>query len=247
MIKLVLLRHGESEYNKKNLFTGWIDVPLTQKGINESIDAGKTLKQKDYKFDIVLTSYLKRALSTNYYCLKEMDYLWLPVEKTWRLNEKHYGALQNLSKKETAKKYGEKQVLLWRRDYNTRPPALKITDKNHPKFEEKYKDVDSKLLPSTECLKDVVNRVTPYWNKTIKPLMKQGKKILISAHGNSLRAIVKIIDKIPDDEIIHLNIPTGIPLVYEFTDALEPIKHYYLADNKTIKKLEEKIKNEGKK
>ncbi len=246
MIKIVLLRHGESVWNKKNIFTGWTDVELSEKGIEEAHEAGKLLKEKGFEFDLAFTSVLKRATKTLDIVLQEMN-LKIPIKHSWRLNEKHYGALQGLNKKETAQKFGEKQVLLWRRDYTTRPPALKKTDKRHPKNNPLYENVSKKDLPDTECLKDTVERFVPYWKNNIVPELIEEKKIIISAHGNSLRALVKHLDNISEKKITNLNIPTGIPLVYELDSDLKPLKHYYLGDFEAIKKAQEKVKNQGKK
>ncbi len=246
MIKLVLQRHGESVWNKQNRFTGWTDVPLSSKGKEEAKKAGIILRKKGYKFDIVYTSVLKRAIDTLNITLKVMHHKKIPVEYSWRLNERHYGALQGLNKSEMAEKYGEQQVHIWRRSYDIRPPALKKSDKRHPIHDKLYKDVPRKYLPSTECLKDTVIRVVPYWKNVISPTLKSGKKVFISAHGNSLRALVKYLDKIPDKEIPELNIPTGIPLVYELDRNLKPIRHYYLASKKELKEALERVKAQGK-
>ncbi len=245
MYKIVLVRHGESIWNKKNKFTGWTDVGLSKKGIAESKQAGQILKKEDYKFDIAFCSMLKRAKQTLKYLLREMN-LKIPVKYSWRLNEKHYGALQGLNKAEKAKEVGEEQVFKWRRVYDCRPPPLSKDDPRHPINDLLYKDVNRKDLPDTESLKDVVKRVVPYWKNEIIPLIKSGKKIIISAHGNSLRALIKYLDNIPDNDIPNLNIPTGIPLVYELDENLKPIKHYYLGDKEQIKKQVEAIKNQGK-
>lgn len=246
MIKLVLLRHSESTWNKANRFTGWTDVGLTKKGVKEAIEAGKILKKKGYIFDIAFTSVLKRAIQTLKPVLKQLNLKKIPIEYSWRLNERHYGALQGLNKAETAKKYGEKQVMLWRRSYSTRPPALKKTDLRYSGKDPLYKNLKAKDIPLTECLKDTVKRVLPYWNKTIVPTLKSGKKVLIAAHGNSLRALVKYLDKISDKDIVNLNIPTGIPLVYELNKNFKPIRHYYLGDKKKILEAEAKVANQGK-
>ncbi len=245
MIKLVLQRHGESVWNKENMFTGWTDVGLTEKGEEEAVHAGKILKKEGYKFDVAYTSVLIRAIETLDLTLKEMN-LKIPIHKSWRLNERHYGALQGLNKAEMAKKVGEEQVHIWRRSYDTRPPALSETDDRYPGNDPLYSDVDKKDIPLTECLKDTVNRVKPYWNNTIVPVLKSGKKVIISAHGNSLRALVKYLDNIPDKDIPNLNIPTGIPLVYELNGDLKPIKHYYLGDPEEIKKAISSVMNQGK-
>jgi 2,3-bisphosphoglycerate-dependent phosphoglycerate mutase len=230
MIKLVLLRHGESDWNKENRFTGWTDVDLSEKGLQEAHEAGRLLKAEGYAFDVAHTSVLKRAVRTLWIALDEMDQMWLPVKNTWRLNERHYGALQGLNKAETAEKYGDQQVKLWRRSYDVPPPALTPEDPRYPGHDPRYAGMTEAELPLTECLKDTVERFLPYWHKTIVPDLKAGKKVLIAAHGNSLRALVKYLDNISDEEIVELNIPTGIPLVYELDDDLKPIRHYYLGD-----------------
>jgi 2,3-bisphosphoglycerate-dependent phosphoglycerate mutase len=242
MYKLVLLRHGESTWNRENKFTGWTDVDLSEQGIEEARKAGKTLKEKGYHFDIAYTSVLKRAVRTLWLVLDELDLMWIPVNNSWRLNERHYGSLQGLNKSEMAAKFGEEQVKIWRRSYDIRPPAL---DRNDPrnKKDPKYSDT---TVPLTECLKDTVARVLPYWEKDIVPAIKSGKKVLIAAHGNSLRALVKHLDKMSDDEIVNFNIPTGIPLVYELDANLKPIKRYYLASEEELRKATEKVANQGK-
>ncbi|MCL5261114.1 MAG: 2,3-diphosphoglycerate-dependent phosphoglycerate mutase [Gammaproteobacteria bacterium] len=246
MYKIVLLRHGESTWNKQNRFTGWTDVGLSRLGMEEAHKAGKILQQKHFKFDLVFCSVLKRAIQTMNIVLREMHINKIPIEYSWRLNERHYGALQGLNKSQMAKKYGEEQVYIWRRSYDIRPPALKKTDKRHPRFDSLYKDVPKKYLPACECLKDTVERFVPYWISDIAPAIKAGKKILISAHGNSLRALVKYLDKVSDKEIPVLNIPTGIPLVYELDAKLKPIRHYYLASSAELKKAIESVKAQGK-
>jgi len=246
-IKLVLLRHGESIWNKKNVFTGWTDVDLSPKGVEEAKKSGEVLKKEGFVFDIAYTSVLKRAIRTLQITLDEMNLTEIPIYYSWRLNEKHYGALQGLNKAETAAKYGDEQVLKWRRAYDVQPPALEETDKRHPKHDPIYKNLDKKDIPTTECLKDTVARFLPYWNTTIVPTLKTGKKVLIAAHGNSLRALVKELDNISDEEIVKLNIPTGIPLVYELDrDTLKPLKHYYLGDPEEIKKATQSVANQGK-
>ncbi len=234
MYKVVLLRHGESEWNKLNLFTGWTDVDLSEKGLNEAHEAGKTLKSEGFKFDIAFTSVLKRAIRTLDITLDEMDLMWIPVIKNWRLNERHYGALQGLNKAETAEKYGMDQVKLWRRSYDVPPPVLDENDERYPGKDPRYADMDKKDVPLTESLKLTVDRFLPYWHETIAPVIKSGKKVIIAAHGNSLRALVKYLDNISEQEIVELNIPTGIPLVYELDASLKPIKHYYLGDQEAI-------------
>lgn len=246
MYKLVLIRHGESEWNKLNLFTGWTDVDLTEKGINEAINSGKLLKEQGFKFDVAYTSVLKRAIRTLWYVMDEMDLMWIQVIRDWRLNERHYGALQGLNKAETAAKYGDEQVKIWRRSYDTRPPALDESDSRFPGHDPRYKSIPKDELPLTECLKDTVARFLPLWNDEIAPQVKAGKKVVIVAHGNSLRALVKHLDKVSEEEIISLNIPTGVPLVYELDENLEPLKHYYLGDQDAIKKAMEAVANQGK-
>lgn len=230
MIKLVLLRHGESDWNKENRFTGWTDVDLSEKGIAEAHEAGKLLREGGYLFDVAYTSVLKRAIRTLWIVLDELDQMWIPIYNTWRLNERHYGALQGLNKAETAEKFGDKQVLIWRRSYDIRPPALTPDDPRYPGNDPRYAHLSKDELPLTECLKDTVARFLPYWHETIAPTLKAGKRVIISAHGNSLRALVKYLDNISDADIIELNIPTGIPLVYELDDDLKPLRHYYLGD-----------------
>lgn len=245
-IQLVLLRHGESIWNKENKFTGWTDVDLSPRGVEEAGESGKVLKKEGYTFDVAFTSVLKRAIRTLWIVMDEMDLMWIPVYRSWRLNERHYGALQGLNKAETAKKFGEDQVLIWRRSYDIPPEALKKTDPRYPGKDPIYKDLDEKDIPLTECLKDTVARFLPYWHETIVPVIKSGKKVLIAAHGNSLRALVKYLDNISDQEIVKLNIPTGIPLIYELTKDLKPIKHYYLGDPEKIKKAVSSVASQGK-
>jgi len=245
-IKLVLLRHGESLWNKGNRFTGWTDVDLSQKGIAEASEAGETLKKQGFVFDVAFTSVLKRAIRTLWITLDQMDLMWIPVFRSWRLNEKHYGGLQGLNKSETAQKYGEDQVLLWRRAYDIQPPALEKNDPRHPVNDPRYKGLDEKDVPATECLKDTVERFLPYWHNEIVPVLKSGKRVLIAAHGNSLRALVKYLDNISDADIVNLNIPTGMPLVYELDQNLKAIKHYYLGDAEKIKKAMEAVASQGK-
>ncbi|MDD5044179.1 MAG: 2,3-diphosphoglycerate-dependent phosphoglycerate mutase [Candidatus Omnitrophica bacterium] len=246
MKKLVLLRHGESTWNKENRFTGWTDVDLSEKGIEEAKAAGEVLKKEGFVFDVAFTSVLKRAIRTLWIALDEMDLMWIPVYNSWRLNERHYGALQGLNKSEMAAKYGENQVLVWRRSYDTPPPALEKTDKRYPGLDPRYKGLDPKDIPVTECLKDTVARFLPYWHETIAPTVKSGKRVVIAAHGNSLRALVKYLDNISDEKIVSLNIPTGMPLVYELDDNLKPIKNYYLGSPEAVKKAMEAVANQGK-
>ena len=246
MYKVVLLRHGESTWNKENRFTGWTDVDLSEKGITEAKNAGKVLLESGYVFDIAFTSVLKRAIRTLWLTLDEMDLMWIPVINSWRLNERHYGALQGLNKSEMAEKYGEKQVLIWRRSYDIRPPALEKKDQRYPGFDPRYTELTEDQIPQSECLKDTVERFLPYWHETIAPTIKSGKRVLIAAHGNSLRALVKYLDNVPEEEIVSLNIPTGIPLVYELDNNLKPIKHYYLGDAEEIEKAIKSVANQGK-
>ena len=241
MIKLVLLRHGESVWNLENKFTGWTDVGLTEKGEEEARDSAKLLSEGNYVFDEAYTSVLERSTETLKIILKEMELSEIPVHRSWRLNERHYGALQGLNKTETARKEGEEQVFLWRRSYDVRPPALSEDDDRHPKNDELYADLKETELPSTENLEDVVGRVLPYWNEQIAPALKGGRKLIICAHGNSLRALIKYLDQISDEKITKLNIPTGIPLVYELDKDLKPIKHYYLGDAEKVRIESEKI------
>lgn len=244
---LVLLRHGESVWNKENLFTGWTDVELSEKGVSEAKAAGQTLKSEGFDFDICYTSYLKRAIHTLQLALDEMDRAWLPVEKSWKLNERHYGALQGLNKSETAEKYGEDQVKVWRRSYATCPPALEPSDERNPSSQVQYRDVDPEDLPLTECLKDTVARAYPYFEEVIKPRMVAGDRVLIAAHGNSLRALVKMFDGMSDDEITGVNIPTGVPLVYEFDRDFNVISKRYLGDQEALKAKMDAVANQGKK
>jgi 2,3-bisphosphoglycerate-dependent phosphoglycerate mutase len=226
MKKLVLLRHGESLWNKENRFTGWTDVDLTEKGAEEAKEAGRTLREEGYVFDIAYTSVLKRAIRTLWLVLDEMDLMWIPVYRSWRLNERHYGGLQGLNKAEMTEKHGMEQVKLWRRSYDVRPPALTPDDPRYPGKDPRYAKLSARDLPLTECLKDTVERFLPYWHETIAPVVRQGKRVLIAAHGNSMRALVKYLDHIPDVKIVGLNIPTGVPLVYELEDDLAPIRNY---------------------
>ncbi len=246
MIKLVLLRHGESEWNLANKFTGWTDVDLTLKGIRQARKAGELLAAEGFAFDKAYTSVLKRAIRTLWIALDEMDQMWIPVERSWKLNERHYGALQGLNKAETAAKYGDEQVLIWRRSYATPPPLLEPNDPRNAKFERKYKDLPESDIPLGECLADTVRRVIPYWNENIVPDLAAGKQLIIAAHGNSLRALVKHLDNISDEDILQLNIPTGIPLIYELDDNLKPVKHYYLGDQQAIAKAIHAVASQGK-
>ena len=246
MYKVVLLRHGESTWNKENRFTGWTDVDLSEKGIQEATEAAKLLKEGGYTFDIAFTSVLKRGIRTLWIVLDEMDLMWIPIYRSWRLNERHYGALQGFFKAKMATEVGEEQVLIWRRSYDIPPPALKTSDPRYPGNEAKYADLSPDEIPLTECLKDTVARVLPYWHDVITPTIKSGKKILISAHGNSLRALVKYLDNIPNEEVVKLNIPTGVPLIYELDDDLKPITHYYLGDQEEIEKAIEAVASQGK-
>ena len=246
-MKLVLVRHGESEWNKLNLFTGWTDVEIKKKGHEEAKLAGKLLKEEGYDFDICFTSYLKRAIHTLNHILDEMDRNWLPVIKTWKLNERHYGALQGLNKAETAEKYGEDQVKIWRRSFDVKPPALEETDERAPMNQDVYRDEDPKVLPLNESLETTIERVVPYYNEVIVPAMKAGKRVIIAAHGNSLRALVKYLDNMSNEEILNLNIPTGVPLVYEFDENLNVLDHYYLGDQEALKAAMEAVANQGKK
>ena len=246
MYKIVLLRHGESQWNKENRFTGWTDVDLTEKGEEEARTAGTLMKAEGFQFDIAFTSVLTRAVRTLWIALEKMDLVWIPIINSWRLNERHYGALQGLNKAETAQKYGDEQVHIWRRSYDTQPPVLTPDDDRFPGHDRRYIDLTKEELPLTECLKDTVARFLPYWHGTIAPVVKSGKKVLIVAHGNSLRALVKYLDNVSEKEIVDLNIPTGIPLVYELDENLKPIKSYYLGDPEEAKKKAEAVANQAK-
>ena len=246
MHKVVLLRHGESVWNKENLFTGWTDVDLSEKGTEEAKEAGRVLKEQGYFFDIAYTSVLKRAIRTLWMALDEMDRMWIPVVRDWRLNERHYGALQGLNKAETAAKYGEQQVKVWRRSYDIQPPALEATDPRYPGHDPRYQGLPKNQVPLTECLKDTVARFLPCWHEVIAPDVRSGQRVLITAHGNSLRALVKYLDNVPDQEIVELNIPTGMPLVYELDDDLKPIKSYYLGDPERVRQAMEAVASQGK-
>src|SRR5687767_3509136 len=246
MKTLVLLRHGESTWNRENRFTGWRDVDLTDKGVEEARAAGRLLAREGFDFDFTFTSLLKRAIRTLNLALEEMDRLWLPVEKDWRLNERHYGALQGLDKAETAAKFGEAQVLAWRRSYDTPPPALDKDDPRYPGGDPRYAGLEQSELPLTECLKDTVARVMPFWNGSIAPAVRAGRSVLVAAHGNSLRALVKYLDGVSDDDIVGLNIPTGIPLVYELDGAMQPLRHYYLGDQEEVARRIAAASGQGK-
>jgi 2,3-bisphosphoglycerate-dependent phosphoglycerate mutase len=246
MHTLVLLRHGQSEWNLENRFTGWTDVGLTEQGRAEALGAGRLLKEEGYMFDLAYTSYLRRAIQTLWIVLEEMQLEWIPVINAWELNERHYGALQGLNKAETAKKFGDAQVKLWRRSYDVPPPALDLDDERHPRFDPRYAALQPEQLPATESLKITLERVLPYWHSDVAPAIKSGKRLLVSAHGNSLRAMVKYLDGISDAEIPELNIPTGIPLVYELDDELNVLKHYYLGDAEAVAKAAAAVANQAK-
>jgi 2,3-bisphosphoglycerate-dependent phosphoglycerate mutase len=246
MYKVVLLRHGESTWNKENRFTGWTDVDISEKGVEEAKNSAVLLQQGGYTFDVAYTSVLKRAIRTLWIVMDGMDLMWLPVYRSWRLNERHYGALQGLNKAETAEKYGDAQVHQWRRSYDIRPPALEPSDPRYPGNDRRYAAVPKDELPLTECLKDTVIRFLPYWNDVITPAVKSGQRVLIVAHGNSLRSLVKHLDNISDEEIPDLNIPTGVPLVYELDDQMRPIRHYYLGDEEAVRKAAEAVANQAK-
>jgi 2,3-bisphosphoglycerate-dependent phosphoglycerate mutase len=241
MKRLVLLRHGQSIWNKENRFTGWIDVGLTEEGEREAIHAARLLKKERFTFDVAYTSVLKRAIKTLWIVLEELDLMWIPVYNHWRLNERHYGALQGLNKAETAERFGEKQVQLWRRSYDVRPPALSPDSEHDPGRDPRYRGLKPHEIPLTECLKDTIDRFLPYWHETIAPAVKQGKRALIVAHGNSLRGLVKYLDRVSNEEIVKLNIPTGIPLVYELHEDLTPIRHFYLGDPEQVRKATEAV------
>lgn len=246
MYKLVLVRHGQSTWNLANRFTGWTDVDLTEQGYAEAHEAGKLLREDGYDFDVAYTSVLKRAIKTLTVIQEEMDREWLPVIRAWQLNERHYGALQGLNKSETAEKYGEAQVKIWRRSYDVPPPALELDDERHPKFDRRYATLTPEQLPATESLKITLDRVLPYWHSTLAPEIKSGKRLLIAAHGNSIRAMLKYLDNISEDEITELNIPTGLPLVYELDADLKPIKNYYLGDPAEAAKKAAAVAAQGK-
>ena len=246
MKRLVLLRHGQSQWNKENRFTGWVDVPLSEKGISEAREAGKVLKEHGFDFKIAYTSYLKRAIKTLWLALEEMDMMWLEVIKSWRLNEKHYGMLQGLNKAETAEKYGAEKVQLWRRSFDTPPQPLSTEDENNPRLDKRYRDLTASEVPLTESLKEVIERFVPYWEKEIEPTLKEKEEVLISAHGNSLRALVMHLKNMSREDILEFNIPTGIPYVFEFDDNMNLQKDYFLGDPETIKKLMEQVANQAK-
>ena len=246
MIKIVLLRHGESEWNRQNRFTGWTDVDLSAKGLQEARQAGEILKKEGFSFDVAYTSVLKRAIRTLWSVLDAMDLMWIPVHRDWRLNERHYGALQGLYKDKTAEREGEEQVHIWRRSYDVRPPLLEESDERYPGHDPRYSHLSAGELPKAECLKDTVQRFLPVWEKLIVPELRNKKKVLIAAHGNSLRALVKHLDNIPDDKISELNIPTGIPLVYELDESLNPVNHYYLGDPDAVNRAMDSVAQQGK-
>ncbi|HUU13804.1 MAG TPA: 2,3-diphosphoglycerate-dependent phosphoglycerate mutase [Terriglobia bacterium] len=247
MHKLVLLRHGESSWNKENLFTGWTDVDLSEKGVEEAHEAGRVLLKEGYTFDVAYTSVLKRAIRTLWIVMDEMDLMWIPVHRHWRLNERHYGALQGLNKAQTAQKYGSDQVLIWRRSYDIPPPALSPDDERSPAKDPRYAHLKPEEIPLCECLKDTIERTLPYWHETIAPAVKAGKRVLVCAHGNSLRGLVKYLDNISEQEIVGLNIPTGIPLVYELDDNLKPLRHHYLGDPEAAKRAAQAVADQAKK
>ncbi len=246
MKRLVLLRHGESVWNKDNRFTGWTDVALTERGVHEAIMAGRALRERGFAFDVCFTSVLKRAIKTAWLALEEMDLMWIPVRHTWRLNERHYGALQGLNKAETAAQHGAEQTKVWRRSYDVPPPPLAADDERSAARDPRYRDLAADELPRTESLRDTVARFLPYWRGEIEPALRQGQRVLIAAHGNSLRALVKHLDRVSDQEIVDLNIPTGIPLVYELDDALRPERHYYLGDAEAAARAAQAVADQAK-
>ena len=246
MYKLVMMRHGESQWNLDNRFTGWTDVDLTDNGREEALRAGRLLKEEDYEFDLAYTSVLKRAIRTLWIALDAMDRMYLPVRSSWRLNERHYGALQGLNKAETAARFGEEQVLVWRRAYAVAPEPLELDDPRHPRFDARYAGLAPAELPRTECLKDTVARVLPYWHDAIAPTIRAGKRVLVAAHGNSLRALIKYLDNVSDEDIVGLNVPTARPLVYELDAGLKPIRHYYLGDAAEIASAMAAVAAQGK-
>ncbi len=241
MVKLVLLRHGQSIWNLENRFTGWTDVDLTEQGMREAEEAGKILRAEGYEFDAAYTSVLKRAIRTLWLAMDAMDLMWIPVHRSWRLNERHYGALQGLNKADTAERYGMEKVHQWRRSYDVPPPPLDTTDPRHPQHDPRYRDLTENELPACESLKDTLSRVLPYWHDTLAPAVRQGGRILVSAHGNSIRALVKYLDDVSDRDIVELNIPTGVPLVYELSSDLKPERSYYLGDPETVRKATEAV------
>jgi len=245
--KLVLLRHGESTWNKENRFTGWTGVGLSERGVQEAIEAGRTLHREGYTFDLAITSVLKRAIKTLWLTQEEMDLMWIPVLFTWRMNERHYGALQGLNKLDMVEKFGPEQVHLWRRSYDVPPPALSPDDERSPARDPRYASLKKEEVPLSECLKDTVARVLPYWHDIVAPAIRAGKRVIVASHGNSLRALVKYLDNIPDDEIVGLNIPTGIPLVYELNEDLTPIKHYYLGDPDAVARAAKAVADQTRK
>jgi 2,3-bisphosphoglycerate-dependent phosphoglycerate mutase len=246
MKRLVLLRHGESTWNKENRFTGWVDVGLSERGTEEALDAGRVLAEKGYVFDVAYTSVLRRAIKTLWIVLEQMDLMWIPVHLSWRLNERHYGALQGLNKTETAQRHGAEQVTVWRRSYHVPPPPLAKDDERYPARDPRYASLEPEEIPATESLKDVSARFLPYWHEVIAPAIRQGRRVLIVAHGNSLRGLVKFLDNISDEDIVELNIPTGIPLVYELNDDLTPIRSYYLGDPETIRQAINEVAGQHK-
>ena len=246
MHKVALLRHGESTWNKENRFTGWTDVDLSPKGVSEAEQSARLLREGGYEFDVAYTSVLKRSIRTLWIVLDAMDLMWIPVHRHWRLNERHYGALQGLNKAETAAKHGEDQVLIWRRSYATPPPALELSDERHPGRDPRYADLTPEETPAAESLKNTVDRFLPYWKETIAPAIASGKRVLIAAHGNSLRALVKYLDGVSEEQIVGLNIPTGIPLIYELNGSLQPLKHYYLGDPEAAVKAAQAVASQGK-
>jgi len=243
---LVLLRHGESTWNRENRFTGWTDVDLTERGVAEARRAGQQLGEEGLQFDVAYTSVLKRAIRTLWIVLDELDQMWIPVHRSWRLNERHYGALQGLNKAETARKYGDQQVLVWRRSYDTPPPTLDSSDERFPGSEPRYAELDPQDIPLTECLEDTVARFLPFWHETIAPDVRAGKRVIIAAHGNSLRALVKYLDDVSDEDIVSLNIPTGVPLVYELDDSLKPVSSRYLGDADEVQQAMQAVANQGR-
>jgi len=246
MYKLVLLRHGESIWNKENRFTGWTDVDLSEQGLREAREAGQLLKQSGFTFDVAFTSVLKRAIRTLWIALDQMDLMWLPVHNSWRLNERHYGALQGLNKAEMATRFGDEQILIWRRSYDVRPPALETSDERWPGHDPRYRNLKPDELPVTECLKDTVARFVPYWTGTVAPAVKSGARVVMAAHGNSIRALIKYLDNVSDQDIVGLNIPTGTPLVYELDAELKPLRHFYLGDQDKIAAAVDAVAAQGK-